>query len=356
MRKRSTLALALVLSLALLLGACSSETPTGAAPASSEAGATSSIGTEGKTYNMGLMLPALDSPNWQKIAVAVQDAVNDYMAENSGTIVNLIVQGPAGEGEAEKYVSTLENLISSEKLDSLIVSSLFPDPVVPIVEQATNEGIWVNLYAFEISGSDENWKSLYLASSYDAGVYAAQAIYDNCVQNSRPLDGDIALFMSVVNTAAEDMWKGFNEKIQELMPDATLLDVQYNENDINKAIAQIEATYASHGDSIVGVFAGNNTTGTALSRVIAEGELAGKFAAVALDCDTEEVNALDAGNLDALVVRPDYDTCYQMGLDTIESMVNGTEFDKRIYCEYVNVTKENLRIEARVQKDLFPDS
>lgn len=311
--------------------------------------------TDDNKLTIGLMLPALDSPNWQKISKAAQDACTAYEGKN-GIKINLLVQGPAGEAESEKYIATLENLVASEDLDGLIVSSLYPDPVAPIVQQASEMGIWVNLYAFNISGSEDNWHSIWLANSYDSGVYAAQGLAEAIKAKGLPENGKVALFMSVVNDAGELMFQGLKEELPKLLPEIEILDIQYNENDVNKAIAQMENTMSTYGNEIVGIYAGNNTTGTALARIIEEGSLSEKVATVALDADTEEVAALEKGSLDALIVRPDYITVYNMMFDTIDSLLNGTEHDKQLYCEYAIVTKNSLETaDDSLLIDLYPE-
>ena len=305
--------------------------------------------------NIALVLPGLDSANWQKIATAARNAIEDKAAE-VGREINLIVQGPAGESDAEGYVSCLENVIASEDLDGLIVASLYPDPVVPIIAQANDMGIFVNLYAFRISGTDDTWHSIYLASSYDAGVYAAKALKEAIDKKGLNPSGKIGLFMSVINTSGDEMFQGFYDTVAEVLPDATVLDIQYNENDVDKGIGQIEATMATYGDEIVGIFAGNNTTGTALARVMAEGGFSPKVAMVALDADSDEVEAISNGNLDALIMRPDYWTVYNMMFETVDSLLNGTVYDKEIFCEYSVVTAENLNSgDPMIEADLYPE-
>ena len=73
--------------------------------------------------NLAIVLPGLDSANWQKIATAARNACKDA-EEEFGCPINLIVQGPAGESDAEGYIACLENVIASEDLDGLIVASL----------------------------------------------------------------------------------------------------------------------------------------------------------------------------------------------------------------------------------------
>ena len=278
--------------------------------------------------NLAIVLPGLDSANWQKIATAARNACKDA-EEEFGCPINLIVQGPAGESDAEGYIACLENVIASEDLDGLIVASLYPDPVVPIVAEASSMGIWVNLYAFTISGSEDNWHSIYLAGSYDAGVFAADAIKSSIDAENLDPSGKIALFMSVINTSGEEMFQGLYDRLSEVLPTAEVLEIQYNENDIDKGIGQIEATLATYGDEISGIFAGN----------------------------TDEVEAVIDGSLDALIMRPDYWTVYNMMFDTIDSILNGTEYDKYIYCEYSTVTKEEIDSgNELLTADLYPET
>lgn len=355
MRKLSAILLAMLLCISLLAGCNSSnDSSTGDSVISDAA---DDAAQNGKTaITIGLVLPALDSANWQKIATAAKNACEDAEKEK-GVDIELIVQGPAGEADAEGFVACLENVIASEDLDGLIVASLYPDPVVPIVAEAASMGIWVNLYAFTISGSEDTWHSIYLAGSYDAGVYAADALKASIDEKGLDPAGKIALFMSVINTSGEEMFQGLYDRMAEVLPDAEILEIQYNENDVDKAIGQIEATMATYGDEVSGIFAGNNTTGTALARVISEGGFGDSVAAVAIDADTDEVEAVMDSNLDALIMRPDYWTVYNMMFDTVDSVLNGTEYDKYIYCEYSTVTKAKIEAgDEMLAADLYPET
>lgn len=82
----------------------------------------------------------------------------------------------------------------------------------------------------------------YLAGSYDAGVFAADAIKSSIDAENLDPSGKIALFMSVINTSGEEMFQGLYDRLSEVLPTAEVLEIQYNENDIDKGIGQIEAT------------------------------------------------------------------------------------------------------------------
>lgn len=56
-------------------------------------------------------------------------------------------------------------------------------------------------------------------------------------------------------------------------------------------------------------------------------------------------------------MRPDYWTAYNMMFDTIDSILNGTEYDKYIYCEYSTVTKEEIDSgNELLTADLYPET
>jgi ribose transport system substrate-binding protein len=133
---------------------------------------------------------------------------------------------------------------------------------------------------------------------------------------------------------------GFTKRLAEIAPELKILPVRYVDNDIQKAISSANDLLLANPD-LLGFFADNNHTGDGVAVAIRDSGHSGKIAAVAFDSDPEEVKALDAGVLYALILQDPYQMGYK-GLDYVVQAI-----DKKQLPEYTDtlayaVTKKNM--------------
>src|SRR5690606_9434146 len=146
----------------------------------------------------------------------------------------------------------------------------------------------------------DKFGTLYYCDQPQQGELAAQAFYDAMVAKDLPMDGVVGMHMSVVVPVLEEKLNMFRETLQELAPDLTILETQYNENDFNNAISLMETQLATYGDEFVGFFGGKNVTGDGIVRVIEESGRADTLVGVAIVSDPAEIEGMRNGYLDAL--------------------------------------------------------
>ncbi|MBC8535362.1 substrate-binding domain-containing protein [Feifania hominis] len=296
-----------------------------------------------KHLKIACMLPGLDSQFWNaNVAYGVQNAALDAAEKYPDWVVDVIVQGPTNEAETDKFINIMENVIASEDLDGMILSTLVADPAGPVVAEAKEKGILVNLYGFPVTTADENWGTIIRTDQAKVGAKAAEAMWETIQEKNLPEDGVVGMFNGVVNSTIELMLNGFRDRLQELGPELTILDVQYNEGDVTKAIAQVETVLSTHGDKIVGLYGGNNISGNAIARVLAESNLSGKMATVSVDADVEQLNSLEKGDMDALAVSRSYSAVYELTELTIDALIGGKEQPKYIRTDPVIFRKADL--------------
>lgn len=322
-----------------------------------EGGATKWAGKDKLT--IGVMLPGMDSQYWNMNVRygAFNGAAS--ASEKFGVDVNLVVQGAPSESDVTSYVNTLENLIASEDLDGLIVVSLNADPVGPIVTSAAEQGIFVNLGFFKVTTDDSNWHTVTRINQPQVGQMAAEEFYRQLESKGLAKDGVVGVFNAGINDTLMLMLDGFRTRLLELCPTLTILDTQFNEGDITKGMAQVENTLATYGDDLVGFYGANNVSGNAVARVLAENDLGGKLVCIGVDADQEELTALDAGLIDALIVKRSYSNMYELVEMTVESMLTGKEFERDIVLDPKVFTKADYdspdSMEPMYQGDVWPE-
>lgn len=290
------------------------------------------------------LTPSTESGYWgEYVRIGVENAILD-IEEKYGVTVKYEYQGPALEASQDEYMSILEGVIAKQP-DGIAMGQLYPDAVAPYVEQATDMGIYVNLISIGVDLPGDKYGTLYYCDQPQQGELAAQAFYDAMVAKGLPMDGVVGMHMSVVVPILEEKLQRFRDTLQELAPELTILDTQYNENDVNNGIALMEAQLATYGDQLVGFFGGNNVTGDAIVRVIEESGRADTLVGVAVDSDPAEIEGMRNGYLDALVVQTPYDQAYNATMGIAEYVLEGKEAPDAVNISASVVTPANMDAE-----------
>lgn len=318
-------------------GLCSCAQSAEVAPAEEE-----TVVEEAEELDIVLIIAATESDYWGKyVRVGAENAVLD-IEEKYGVKVNFEVQGPAAESECEQYVTILETVIG-KKPDGIAIGQVCPEGSVNPVTRATEMGIKVNLISLGIDElSGDQYGSLYECDQPEQGRLAAEAYYDALVAKDLPLDGTTAIQMSVLVPILEEKKQQFIDTLLELAPDMTILDAEYNENDENIGISLAQAQLATYGDDLVGFFGECNISGDAIAKAIEESGRAGTIAAVAVDSDPAEIEALRNGYLDALIVQTPYEQAYRAVMNIAESIFEDKEDEDRVNIPGVIVTTANM--------------
>lgn len=326
--KRTILWLCTIMVIAgMLLTACATPAaPTTAPQTKTEepAAAKETVPPAKKELKIVYVTPSTESGYWGSyVLIGIQNAVKDIEAKY-GVKVTLDVQGPTAESMQDQFMSTLEAVIS-QKPDGIALGQLNPDAVAPLVKQATEKGIRVNLISIGVNLKSNEFGTLYDCDQPQQGELAANAYVDALKAKGLPLNGVTAVHMSVVVPILEEKIQKFKDTLKQLAPDMEILETQYNQNDVNNGISLMQNQLATYGDKLVGFFGGNNVTGDAIARVIEESKKADKLVGVAVDSDPAEIEAMSKGYLDALVVQTPYEQAYQATMDIATYVLEGKD-------------------------------
>ena len=287
---------------------------------------------QSKPLNIAVIIKATDSDFWQYMVVGSQN----YSKEHPD--VKITVDGPASEADVDKQVAILENTIS-RKPDGILIAPTSSDASVPAIEDAVQKGIPVVTVDNRVNSKKA---AAHLATdNLKGGALAADKLVEAIKALGKEPKGKIALISAYagieVLTKRDD---GFTKRLTEIAPELKILPVRYVDNDIQKAISSANDLLLANPD-LLGFFADNNHTGDGVAVAIRDSGHAGKIAAVAFDSDPEEVKALEAGVLYALILQDPYQMGYK-GLDYVVQAI-----DKKQLPEYTDtlayaVTKKNM--------------
>lgn len=349
---KKIIALALALSMTATLAACgggaASSKPaasTPSAPSSSPAASSAPAGSDAKEFNVTWVSCSTESDFWQYQQIGMENAVID-MQDKYGVKINFSVVGPATEAETEAYIRAFENAIAS-KPDAIISATQVPDSTVSIAQDAMNQGIVVNFTNCGLEPLDSNqyssaYNQFYTTVSADIGDAAGKWMLDKLTEMGYT-EGIIAMEFSNVNPSLQPRMDNFQNYIHA-NSNFEVLDCLYNNNDLQKAQADIENEISAYGDKLVGIYGANNISGDGIALAVENAGIKDKVVTIGVDSDPTEIKALEAGTIDCIFVQDAYGQGYASLQNAIETLLQGKnpETEQKIAMAPVAVTTENM--------------
>lgn len=139
-----------------------------------------------------------------------------------------------------------------------------------------------------------------------AGVRMCELLTDKGQKNGKILHESSASGQQVL----VDRFNGFKSGLAAKCPDAQIIQTSVNDNDLNKAVSQVNDALTATPD-LAGVFADNNTSGTGAAKAVAERNAGDRVAVVAFDSDPAEIAGVRDGSIDAIIVQNPFFFGYQ---------------------------------------------
>ena len=358
MKKKKIISLILTAIVVTGMAGCGNSTDT--TKTSSENEATSTVSVEssvastetssGEEYDFVYLSPSTESEYWQYGETGIRNAILD-LEEEKGVKINFTVSGPASESETDAYIKAFESVIASDP-DVIITATLAPDGTVPKAQEAQNAGIYVNFVSMGLEGGDShNYDDFYGVHYYCnntvIGETAAKAMLEAFEERGIEPKGKIGMHMSVVVETLEERMNGFKDYMAENAPDLECLDTLYNENDVNNAQSNVETQISTYGDELIGLYGGNNVSGDGIALALGSAGMGEKIVGIGVDSDSLEIEALENGNLYAIVVQTPYEQGYNAVMNAYTYLETGenTETEKHIDCTSQVVTAANMNTE-----------
>jgi ribose transport system substrate-binding protein len=330
--KRTIPSVIAVASLSIALTGCSSGQGT-SSPASEDAPLEISLLT---TYN-GL-------PFYTAMQCGAEDA-----AAKLGGDITVSLDGPSRGMNAADQIPVLEGVVNRGP-DGIIFVPADPVAMQAPIQAALSAEIAV--VTTDATLDDEIALAQFHGDNQAGGRLAADEML-------RLTDGNSGKILVLDNRPGlpltNDRASGFVDALEEGDSSLMILDTQYFEDDPTKAATIVQSSLEANPD-IVGIFATSEAgaTGT-VSGLQAAGEAGEDVAVIAYDAGPTLVDAVKAGQLDALVAQGSYTQGYD-ALTTLVKSIRGESvgtFDNIV--DNALVTADNID-DPEIAKLLYPES
>lgn len=257
--------------------------------------------------------------------------------------VKVIWKGPAVETDIAGQISIIEDY-TNKKVDAIAIAACDVKALFAPVAKAIKKGIPV--VSFDSNLDPDPTLSL-IATDNLKGAIAAGNVLVNLIGGR----GEVACIPYIAGASTSIIrQKGFQMALEKF-PDVKLVAIQYSESDVAKAMSVTENILTAN-PHLKGIFAANEPSAIGASRAIKARKLAGKVKIVAFDASPGEIEMLQNGTIQALIVQNPYNIGY-LAVKACVDVLNGKKVNRRIDTGVAVVTLKNFN-EPEIQKLLYP--
>ncbi|NOY79150.1 MAG: ABC transporter substrate-binding protein [Calditrichaeota bacterium] len=272
---------------------------------------------------------------WVTVKKGAEAAGKDFHAE-------IIWKGPAVETDIAGQIAILEDYIN-KKVDAIVLAACDTKALIPVVEKAHQKGIKIITID---SGLDSDIPLSLIATDNIAAAKKAAHVLAGLIHQK----GKVACIPFVPGAATSIMREeGFKQGLKEF-PGIKLVAVQYSQSDVATAMNVMENILTAHPD-LDGVFTANEAGTIGAVQALISRNKTGQVKVVGFDAAPNEIEALKAGHLQALIVQNPYKMGYK-GVEMAVLALQGKTIPKRIDTGVYVVTKDNL--DSPEIKNLLP--
>lgn len=294
-------------------------------------------GSSGDTkYTIAVVPKGLGHQFWVTVHAGADAAGQDFSAK-------ILWNGPNKETEVAKQINIVEDMIS-RKVDAIVMAACNEDALVDTIKKAMDAGITVVTID---SGVNSDLPVSFVATDNIAGAKAAAAKLVELIGGK----GEVGLLPFVPGAATSELReKGFKEGLANF-PDAKLVSTIHTHSDTAKAMAATEDMMTAHRN-LKGIFAANEAAAIGAAQAIETAGKAGEIKLVAFDASPQELEFLERGVIQGLIVQSPFRMGYE-GVQIAIDHIEGRPVDKRVDTGVTVVTPENLN-DPEVQRLLNP--
>jgi ribose transport system substrate-binding protein len=311
MRLAPPLLAAVALAAAGSLAACGSSTSSGS-------------GSTGGTKTIAVVPKSVGLFYWGTVHAGAEAAAKHYH-------VNIIWKGTATETDVSGQVNILQDFVNRH-VDGIAFAASDAHGLVATANSAKAQSIpVVNID----SGLSPQTPPLVATDNVSAAGKAADIL-------SRLIGGkgQVALlpFVPSAETSIQRQ-QGFENELKKY-PGMSLSAVQYDQSDISTALSETENILTAH-PGLKGIFAANEPGVIGVVHALQERGLVGKVQVVGFDNAPDEVSALSAGQIQALIVQNPYQIGYQ-GVAEAVKLINHQSVPQSVDTGSTVVTKATM--------------
>lgn len=273
---------------------------------------------------------------WQIVRAGIQEAATELDVEP--TIV-----GPRWERDVERQIEIFNNVVEQNPEGILLAASDY-NRLVPMAERAAEQGI--TIVTLDSALNSDVPVSFVATDNVAAGRKAGREI-----KRLVPREERVAVISHIKGVAtAIDREAGVREELAS-RGEEKVLGTFYSDNDPDRAYEIVAELIESYPD-LGGVVALNENSTVGVGRAIRDLGLEERVSLVGFDNSKEEIEFLEKGIVEALIVQRPFNMGY-LGIRTLLRTLRGEKIEPVTYTDSVLVRKEEMYSEEN-QKLLFP--
>jgi ribose transport system substrate-binding protein len=319
MKKKNSLLVTAMLSLSLVLGACSSNSTS-----TEDKGEESGGSDSGKPY-VAIISKGFQHQFWQAVKQGAEKAADEFDVE-------ITFEGPESESQVDKQVEMLRAVLD-KKPDALGFAALDSQASIPLLQEASDKD--VPIIAFD-SGVESD---LPLATAATDSRAAAALAADKMAELIDGKGKVAVIAHDQVSQTGIERRDGFVDQIKEKYPDIKIVDIQYGGGDHLKSTDAAKAIMQAHPD-LKGIFGTNE--GSAIGVVNAVSESKKKdLVIIGFDSGKQQIDAIKNGLMAGAITQNPIGIGYETVKAAVDAM-NGKTVEKNIDTGFFWYDKNNI--------------
>lgn len=288
---------------------------------------------DGPTIQMIVM--SLNSEYWLNVQAGAEAEL-----EKSGG--ELIYTGPSLDGDIQGQVDLMQNAISSG-VDGIILIPVDSEGLAPSVEQAEDAGIPVVVVDGPV---DTDKVTSYIATDNEAGGRLAMETLMDLMGG----EGKAVIVNALAGIPSNDGRGAGAEEAAAENSGIELLETLRG-SDQAAALQNVENVLTANSD-LKGIFSAYDRGAIGASQAVINAGLQDQIYQVAFDATADEIQYLEDGVIDALIVQQPYEMG-RLAVEYINKALNGEEVPAETATDVVVVTKDNMN-DPDIQAVLYP--
>ena len=298
-------------------------------------GTVTTVSAEAEGPKIQMIVMSVNSEYWLNV-----QAGSEAELEKSGG--ELIYTGPSLDGDIQGQIDLMENAISSG-VDGIILIPVDADALVPSVEKAEDAGIPVVV----VDGPVNTDKvTSYIATDNEAGGKLAMESLIELMGG----EGKAVVVNALAGIPSND-GRGIGAEAAAKEHEGIEMLETLRGGDQAAALQNAENMLTANAD-VAGIFSAYDRGAIGVSQALMNAGLDGKVHHVAFDAAADEIQYLEDGVIDALIVQQPYEMG-RLAVEYINKTIAGEEVPKETATDVVVVTKDNME-EPDIQKVLYP--
>ena len=256
--------------------------------------------------------------------------------------VELIFQG-APEFNPTLQVPVLQAVIARAAGCAFLIAPTDKQQLIAPMQQAHDAGIkvitvdtFIDDGMYQDGNGPGDFPLSYVASdNVLGGQMAAEAL-------AKAIGGEGKVYVSNVKpgiSTTDQREEGFKEGMKAF-PGVEVLETQFNDDDANKAAAQVQAVFARNPD-LAGVFGANLFSAIGAADGVKALGKSGEIRVVAFDTPTRIVDDIKSGLIDMAIAQHPYDIGYE-GVKAAVAVLNGESVEASIGTGFTVMDASNI--------------